>query len=75
MFIYLYTIFYVFWASPQPPIPVFTPGFFLSPDLFLWYVNLAEKGAQKLFKTMAAPAYSIGYPSLSLMHTVAHCVL
>ncbi len=64
-----YTIVYVFWASPWPNIPV------VPPDLFL-YVNLVAKGAQKLFKTLAPPpAYSIGYPFLLLMHTVAHCVL
>ncbi len=54
--------------SPRPHIPVFPP------DLFL-YVNLVAKGAQKLLKSLAPPAYSIGYPLLSLMHLVAQFVL
>ncbi len=36
------------------------PNFFLD-------VNLVAKGAQMLFKTLAPPAYSIGYLTLLLM--------
>jgi hypothetical protein len=55
LFIYLNKIVYVFWASPQPHIPVFPPSFFL-------YVNLGAKGAQKLFKTLAPQLTLLGIP-------------
>jgi hypothetical protein len=54
--IYLFIhIFYVFWVSLQPYIPVFSPNLFFN-------VNLVTKGDQKLFKTLAPQLTVLGIP-------------